>query len=72
MMPLLPGDWYLQVDGEEMEKVEKSDVGRQIIAFSWSDPQKWLKAGNLRFKIRLVDKNSGDIIPFQGNYHDQS
>ncbi|MDZ7582712.1 MAG: hypothetical protein U5R30_19545 [Deltaproteobacteria bacterium] len=72
MMPLLPGDWYLQVDGEEMEKVEKADVGRQIIAFSWSDPQKWLKAGNLRFKIRLVDKNSGDIIPFQGNYHDQS
>jgi hypothetical protein len=63
-MPLLPGDWHLQVDGKEKEKVETTDVGGHIIAFSWNKRQEWLNPENLLSRISLVNKNSGDTIVY--------
>jgi hypothetical protein len=63
-MPLLPGDWRLQVDGKEKEKVETTDVGGHIIAFSWNERQKWLSPENLLSRIALVNKSSGDTIVY--------
>jgi hypothetical protein len=63
-IPLLPGDWRLQVDGKEKEKVETTDLGRHIIAFSWNEPQKWLDDANLLVRIGLVNKESSDTIVY--------
>ena len=64
LMPLLPGDWHLQVGVKEMEKVETMDVGRHIISFSWNEPQKWLSSENLLSRIAIVNKKSGDRIVY--------
>ena len=63
-MPLPSGDWRLRVDGKEKEKVETTDLGRHIIAFSWNEQPNWLSADNLLSRIALVNKKTGDTIVY--------
>ncbi|MHC4356223.1 MAG: hypothetical protein ACYS0H_26265, partial [Planctomycetota bacterium] len=63
-MPLLDGAWRLLLDNDEKERVATPHMYRNIIAFSWDKPQKWLNDENLLSRIGLQNEKTGDTIDY--------
>lgn len=66
-MPLMPGDWSLCFRGEIKKKVERTDLGGHLIAFSWDQPQDWLHSLDLMSQISVENVSTGERMVFLGS-----